>query len=362
MIHKVLNRCLVVEFYKQNAAFFGLLLLIFFGFIKSSEHLAIGAFIVSNPSALLILFVLWIIYLVKVLFFIIPAIQLRQNRFLEVFLLFPRSKQIISAMLSAALLLLPILLYAVFLFSLSIGGSYWASTLLLATLAMTVTATLCSVLIVKLRQMRKEASYFHIRFLNELTKPYYLFFIEHLMRNDIVLLLLSKLYSCAMIIGTAVLYKTDTFDIRLMTTGVLLALVGNVAILHKYVWFHFHKMAFTRNLPFSLLRMSLHQWLIIALLILPELLLMLRHYPLAFNVFDILGLLLFGFGVAALTYAMLIIEQKDLSRAIVSLFWLITVGTIIILFSVHPLILAIIAILISFAIMYLRYDDFEYVE
>ena len=65
----VVNSCLAVEFYKQNAAFFGLTLLVLFGFIKSSEHLIIGLFLVESPIALLYLFVLWIVYLIKVILF-----------------------------------------------------------------------------------------------------------------------------------------------------------------------------------------------------------------------------------------------------------------------------------------------------
>jgi hypothetical protein len=57
---KVLNRCLVVEFYRQNAGFFGLLFLILFGFIKAGEHIAIGSFLVANPTTLVFLYLAWI--------------------------------------------------------------------------------------------------------------------------------------------------------------------------------------------------------------------------------------------------------------------------------------------------------------
>lgn len=52
----VINRCIVIEFYKQNAAFFGLILLVFFGFIKAQEHIAIGSFLIANPVALFYLY------------------------------------------------------------------------------------------------------------------------------------------------------------------------------------------------------------------------------------------------------------------------------------------------------------------
>jgi hypothetical protein len=70
------------------------------------------------------------------------------------------------------------------------------------------------------------------------------FFISFLARNEIVLLMLSKIYGVLLIIGSSAMYRTGDFDLRVLSTGVLLAAVGNVAILHKYVWFQYQPMVF----------------------------------------------------------------------------------------------------------------------
>lgn len=361
-IVKIINRCFVIEFYKQNAAFFGLIFLVFFGFIKAGEHIAIGSFLVANPSTLFFLYVLWIAYGLKVILFLIPAINKKENQFLESFYLLRPKIKIVAVGLASILLLMPAVAYSFFLVLLAIPYAFYWSIVSVMMFLLLLTTVIAYILLRNIQELPHEKSFIQIKFLTKFTKPYSLFFIEYLIRNDFVLLLLSKIYTCLVIIGAALLYTTDYFDIRLLSTGVLLAFAGNAAILHKFIWFRFHKMQFIQNLPLSFTNIIGQQFVILLIIIIPEVLVLIRYFPVSPTFLDVIGIFAFGLSITAIVYGFLLIKQMELSSIMAYIFWLIVVTTFLILFSIHPIVLAILYFFVSGTIIYLRIYKFEYVE
>ncbi len=358
----VINRCLVITFYKQNAAFFGLILLVLVGFIKSSEHIAIGSFLVANPSALFYLYFIWIAYTVKVILFLIPTIHKKENDFLESYFLLSQWIKMASVFIASFSLMVPMVFYSFFLIVLAINTGYFMSILSLLIAQIVLVSSMAYFLYLKLNSLPFEKSITTIKLISNRIKPPFLFFIEYVLRNEIVLFLLSKFYICSIVIGTSLLYKTDQFDLRLLTTGVLLAFIGNVAIMHKYVWFQHHQMVFSKNLPQSFFALSRQYFLTIALLIIPEMVVLLRYYPLEPTILDLVGIMLFGFSITTLLYGLMIKKQTELGDFMTALFWIVVITTFMILFAVHPVVLGTVYFLISMVLVYLRHYQFEYQE
>ena len=361
-ILKILQRSLVIEFYKQNAAFFGLMILVLFGFIRGNEHLMIGAFLVTNPSALVFLYFLWVLYVGKVILFLLPTIHKPENRFLESFLLFDNKVKRTAVLSASVVLLMPALIYGGFLIFLATTEQIYLSVISILGSLVMLSMGLSFFIYYQLQKVPHEKQIFQIRFFKRMTIPSQLFFISFILRKEIVLLLLTKIYSCILIIGTSALYNTDNFDLRLMTTGILLASVANVAILHKYIWFQYNPMAFSQNLPLRFPKVVMHQIFSIVVISVPEILVLLRHYPLSMNALDVFGLLLFIIGLNYLMYAWMIRNQVELSNFIVVVFWLVVVTTFFILFSVHSIILGFISLAISMIIVYFRHYQYEHSE
>lgn len=359
---KVIIRCIVIEFYKQNAAFFGLILLVFFGFIKAQEHIAIGSFLVSNPVALFYLYAIWLLYGIKIILFVLPAINKKENEFLESFFLLSLKLKIATTSLAAFALLVPILAYSIFLILLSIPHGLYLSIISLLSSLFIILSGISFLLIKKLNVLPHETTFFQFRFFKKLSLPPFMFFIEHLVRKEIVLLLLTKFYVCALIIGTSLLYRTDNFDLRVLTTGVLFAFFGNATLVDKFVWFQFKQMVFFRNLPQSFLQLLIRQSITFAILLLPEIMVLLRYYPIEPQLMDMVGILLFGFSIYYLIYSILLIKPIELSKLMVPIFWIVILTTFIILFSIHPLFLGLLYLFISLFIIYFRYDQVEYSE
>ena len=358
----VLVRCLAIEFYKQNSAFFGFLILVFLGLIKSSEHITIGTFLVSNPSSLIFLYMIWMVFVAKVIFFVIPTLQKPENQFLEVFHLLPRNQKIWAVFLLSLVLNIPNLFYGLFLVSLSILHSFFISILSIVIALAVLHLFLVSIIFARINKLPYEKKFSQFRVFNKVALPSHIFFIQHLFRNEIVLLALTKVYTILMIVGTASLFSTDQFDLRLFMEGSLLAIVGNVALIHNYVRFNYHDLRIQMNLPVSLVKIYLKHTITILLILLPEILVIIKYYPLGFDIIDILGTLVFCPALALLVFGMMLIKQVELSNFIVQIFWLVVGTTFLILFSIHPLLLASMYILLSAAMVYLRYYKFEFVE
>ena len=147
---KVMHRNLVVEFYKQNAAFFGFVLLVFFGFIRGNEHLAIGHFIVNNPATIFFLFIIWVMYSAKVVLFLIPTINKPENQFLEVFILLDKKTRIVTVLTSAFILLLPVIFYSGFVISLALTSKSTNSIISLLVILSLLIASLSTFIRLKL--------------------------------------------------------------------------------------------------------------------------------------------------------------------------------------------------------------------
>ncbi len=135
-----------------------------------------------------------------------------------------------------------------------------------------------------------------------------------------------------------------------------------MAILHRYIWFSFHRLAIARNMPTSFTRLILSHVYTYAILLTPEFIVLLRHYPLNLNFMDVSGVLVFGMGVVFLMYSLMLVKQVELSKAITYIFWLVVLTTFIILFFIHPLVLGFFFFFLSLTIIYLRHDKFEYIE
>lgn len=359
---KILHRSLVIEFYKHNAAFFGLIILVFFGFIRGNEHLIIGAFLVSNPGALFFLYALWLVYSIKVILFLKPEIHKSQNSFLESFLLLSNKVKFTSLYSVSLFILAPVLFYGSFLMFLAISKSHFLTVFSITGFILLLSLGLSAYIHYQLHRLPHEKQVFQLRFFKKITLAPKLFYISFLLRKEVVLFILTKIYTCLLIIGTSALYTTDDFDLRLLATGVLLATVGNVTIMHKYVWFQYQPLAFSLNLPRTYSNIIMSQIMSIIIVSIPEIVVLFRHYPISMNVLNIIGLLLLVIGLNHFMYAWMIRQQVELSNFIVVVFWIVVFTTFFILFSVHPLLIGIFLLAISMIIIYFRHYQYEHTD
>ncbi len=359
---KVIIRTIVVEFYRQNVAFFGLIVLVFFGFIRGAEHIAIGSFLIANPVSLLFLYGFFLTYIVKIFLFARQALSKAENQFLSDYVLLPALDRSLPVLIAGFLLFLLPLVYSVFLVYLAIANGYVVSIVWLLTADFIFVGFIGFFLYKQLMALPHEHTIVRFKILSRYARPASLFFVEHLIRNEPVLLFLTKAYSCLLIISASMLYQFDEYDLRLFTTAILLAFSGNVAIINKYVWFYYHRLTVTKNLPLSYMRILLYHLAALTVILIPEILVIFRYYPIQMLLVDVSGILLFGAALCQLMFALMIIRHTEMEKLMIWNFWLIVGTTFLILFSIHPLLLGLMALVTSAIIVYKRHYHYEYMD
>ncbi|HEY0740508.1 MAG TPA: hypothetical protein VGD40_03565, partial [Chryseosolibacter sp.] len=127
----VFAKVFVREFYRLNAGFFIVVITLTFGFMSGKEHKALAEFFVASPLLSLIPISVWLLYTFKVILFNRQRMVLAENVFLFNTSLLYRRQQLVAACQAVFAQLMPIIVYAVFLFVTALRNNFLQSFLLL---------------------------------------------------------------------------------------------------------------------------------------------------------------------------------------------------------------------------------------
>jgi hypothetical protein len=315
------EKVIVGQFYLQNTGLFLVVLMLAFGFLSSAEHIALAAYALHDGAFLAAYGIIWGIYTVYTTRFSLQIFQ--KTDLLQLFQLIPSFKRIAILYFLHLQLLAPVVLYGGFM--LWIGHQQGTTT---ANVVLIVFMGLLSVLPLPfveraLRHPNPEQFAGHLGawLRQRFTTPYVLFFIRYLFREQPATLFLTKVGSCLITIGVLALYPTDDYDIRLLSLGMLLSAALHAGIVFELYQFEATQLLLLRNLPFSLSSRFLRYTGIIALVISPEAILLLKNHPADVTVPATLGVWLWGLSLLFLQYAALLSRHQPRDRFMSQLFW-----------------------------------------
>ncbi|GAB3913986.1 hypothetical protein GCM10028803_58720 [Larkinella knui] len=315
------EKLIVRQFYLQNTGLFLVVLMLGFGFLSSTEHIALATYALTDWSFLGAYVVLWVLYTIHSLRFSLQVVQ--KTDLLQLFRLIPPGKRVVLLYFLHLQLLAPVIGYA--------GFMIWVGNQQNATAANTGLVVIVSLLSLlplpfverALRNPNPEqfsgniSAWLRQRF----ATPYGLFFIRYLFREQPATLLLTKIGSCLGILGVLALYPTDDYDIRLLSLGMLLSAALQAGIVFELYQFEANQLLLLRNLPVSIGNRLLGYLKIIALLISPEAVLLIKNHPADVSIPATLFVWLFGLGLVALQYATLLARHRSRDRFMSLLFW-----------------------------------------
>jgi len=322
-LFRVVQRCLIAEFYRRNAGFLLVVLLLSFGFLSSVEHIALARYAMQLPLVLGVYAALWALYALKTAQFVRQTLHDPTFEILYLLRIVPAPTRWLVLAAAQAALLGPVLGYAVFVVVYGYApGAEWALAAVPGfLLLLTQTAVYRYDVWLKAPhadQRRRSLSTWMTR---RWRQPYPLFFIQHALRAEPMLLVLTKLGAGFVLWGVCRLYPTDDYDGRLLSLGVLLAAAIQGPLLMAWKTFEDQKLLFLRNLPFSLVQRAGFYLLTAALLWLPETLLLLRYRPNGVSWGFQLGIAVFGLSLNALFFSSLFGKSRSLEELMPHLFW-----------------------------------------
>jgi len=292
-MNRILYLTIVKEYYRQNAIFIFTVMMFAFGFLRGNEHLAIINQALHSPFILSCIFLLWVLYAVKVTFFSLRFLSLKSSEFLYHIRLFPPRKRILAFMNLQFSLVQLTFTYALLMMGKGIVERTWWAILaiLLVNFAMVVAGALVYEYRIRRPNSRQDVtrSYLSLNF----TTPQFLFYPRYLLTRQTVLLFITKSFTAFVLMGVCYLYPTDAYDIRLISLGCLLAAFSQSVILQHLHFFERMHFDIYKNLPVTSLRWFRNYLLTVAVILLPEAVVLARNFPAGLTLAD--GLMQFFF-------------------------------------------------------------------
>jgi hypothetical protein len=284
---RVLIKLFAYRFYKANAGlflFFFVSVLISFFFVnvlnqthlnaeeKLINHLGIVLAFVSAPPMLALFFTAWLAYMIKSWSFIQAQFHLPQNHFLFYSLnALPRAKQFWRWLAVQTVIALPLWVYG--LFALFIGvlfGHYLYPVIILIYIILLTTGGAAICLNYTNRFADARAIPRLIRFTQNWPKPFFSLILYNTLHRQKTTLIITKLLSASILASGVFLLDTAT-DVR--AVGIIAL---GVATTHAYIIFTAYRftltyLSFTRNFPYTSLRLFTYTLSAYLFITLPEL-------------------------------------------------------------------------------------------
>lgn len=311
-IARVFNRVWALEFYKTNATFFLVVLGFAGGFMRSADHIALGEGFVAAPALLSIPIVIWIIYLFQIFQFNQSTIRRKENEFMFLGGLLERKNLIVVLFLVAAIQLIPVYLYGLFLAALAFKHDFLRSATIVAGTLVLLHITLILLMYRTLLHPNQDrpVSFIDRIFDRLVIRPYPLMAIEWVARRKPIALIGFKIFGCLLLYGVSRLYETS-FDARFL--GMSMTIVSGLQMTMVYEIHRFDNVHFSllRQLPISVWKKTGYTTAAFAILLLPESGMVLSLFPLHLPAVDCMATLAFGYSSIALFYAFLYVRDRS---------------------------------------------------
>lgn len=341
---RVLQKVICQSFYRQNVGFFLVVLGATVALMRPEEHLALAKYAVYSVSFLALVFMsLWALYTLKTMSFVFKSFSDPRNEFLYLLRLMPAGKQVEYLLGVQFTLLQPILLHSGFVASQAIRFQVWLPVGLISVFLVLAFSIPVWLYIRALRHPNASQNQLAFGFFSWKWKsalPYPVFYLHQLLSKDKMLFFLTKGWSCFLLFGCCILYPTDDYDGRLISLGMLLAALSQSVLILPFHQFEQTHLLIVRNLPTSNLRRFGLHLVVFGLLVLPEMVILYRYFPLSLGVGFFLQSIAFGVSLVMLIHSYLYFRpglQEDFMRDV---FWALIAFFFLIMFKIPTYVLA----------------------
>ncbi|GGD82007.1 hypothetical protein GCM10011514_52630 [Emticicia aquatilis] len=358
-ISRILSLTITKEYYRQNAVFIFAVMMFTFGFLRSSEHITIIKLVLKLPSMLALTFLVWALHTAKVMLFALRMFEAKSNEFLYNIRLFSAPKRYLALGLMQFNLIQLTFLYSLWMIKIGIEEKQFLATL--SIICFNIIFILVGIIVYEYRLKHPNvvrASPKPIQnLLSRFKTPSYLFFIRYLFAKQPVLLLLSKLFTCFMLIGVCGLYPTDTYDERLLALGGLFAAAGHTVFCQQFFYYENQFLSLSRNLPLSTQQRILGYLLTYSLLLIPELIVLLRNLPDGVSYLFALQLIIFILSMIFLNHHTQYIDNVSNDAYLQRLFFAGILFLLLIMFKIPVILMALVNFSLAIFVFHKNYYE-----
>ncbi|MEO8771197.1 MAG: hypothetical protein ABI402_13970 [Ferruginibacter sp.] len=277
---KILFRSFVQSFYKENAGFFVFLFTMMFYIVVQlngaglfAYHYSLASGTLKNNSFLLIVFFGWLLYARKYVAFVSNTIYKQEYSFLYIFNCLGKAKRLRLFVFIELLLLLPILLYGVFMILVGLQQHLYFPLLsvMLFLMSLCIVPAAWHVYLLNDPSKRSLLQWKNGIMLPRLLSPYPIILLRFVANKQRIMWAGVKLFTCG------VLYKlaqnnveAGGFDNRFTFIFFNFGILANGIIMYRIREFEETSLSFYRGVPVSLIKRFIQYALTCLVLLLPE--------------------------------------------------------------------------------------------
>jgi len=356
----ILQKVIVNHFYKLNAGLFMFLFYVLFGLPQNvgGFHIAVATLIVQSQFSLLIVFASWFLYNMKCIDYITKQLKAPQQQFLTCILHRGRKESYWYLSFVQFVVYLPVTAYAIFLTVIAFQRELY---LVIAELSGFVLLMLLTAPLLYLKILERNFSELRFRLLNSslsIPKTLSTIPLAYIWNNRKQMLFITKLFSLLLLFLFIKTFEPDHYDIRPVLFCFLLSAISNCTIVFEIRNFENDYLQLSKNFPFSRLRRFIQAVVMYVLLLLPELIFVWKAWPVFFHSADYLQLALSAISLLLLLHTILLTGNITMDAFIKIVFAMAMSLFFIILYN-PGIILPVFILLISFALFYSYYYEFE---
>lgn len=358
----ILTKTWVRHFYQSHLGYFLLGMLVFFGFMRSTEHLALASFFVAAPENLISPTVFWMLYGLRAMFFLKNLHAKPEFEWLHVGSLMPLFFQIVNLLFVAVYILFPVLAYAVFLVMMAAHLGVYSSLWIVIVISLFLIASLVANMLWRLRHTSLSPTTNWLeRWTNRnYNKPVSLLFLLNYVKRQGWLLMLSKAVSIVLIWIGCQAYLHEDFDWRLLGIICLFANSGSIMMMVAYHRLENHDFLMLRQQPVSSFERLMRVITINLIFVLPEVLVLLMQFPTDIHPLMTIPFAAFIVSMPLVVYGFMFDPKLWPDLYVRRIFYYILICFLLILYSVNLGILAIAQLLIAYGYIYYKFEKFEY--
>jgi len=271
---RVLINSLAKEFYQQHAGFFLVGIYILFGVVEPSQLIGYQKALllagISSPVGMAIVFSSWLLYSLKVHFFIKQKLSLAKYSFIKESAALKKNLQLKLWLELYFILLLPIVVYVFLLIALSLSYRFFISIIGILTVFSILILGLSwltyqSVTLGFLKQEKQSVNVgVNIR------KPFFSWPLFHLFKEQPLMLFMCKLLSFVFFKGMMWMFADIGDDVRVILVALLASILCHAVLVFTILKFETDYLSFSKSLQISIYKRIFNWLLVFVIVLIPE--------------------------------------------------------------------------------------------
>lgn len=353
----ILLQTVAKQFYIQNSGFFLLLLFFGVGFLSGKEHVAIASSIAQSPVLLFYTMIGWSIYLWATFRFSLGAFSSKENLWIRNIIFYNTRQQWHMLLTMQTALSAPIITYGAFTGIFMLQHHHWAN---LGTLLGYICIGNVLPVYIYRQQLAQPVSHTRPNKLKAAINkwaatPAWLWPLNNLLHFRPLLYLTTKGLSIAVLIAFTVMDDVQVYDWRWLNIGILLVSMINITRILELFKFYKQSVQWIMNMPLPGIKRAVLQWSGILLLMLPEIWVLIRHFPSERTSGLLLSLIVYGLCICLSLFASFFIFSSEAGNALKKYFYFFILLFLLCLSGVPLILISLLLFAFTFTVHILYY-------